>query len=101
MRMLMTVMLPHLEFNAALKAGTVEKKMGQIMEALKPEAAYFTCIAGHRAALLVIDVADPSQIPAVAEPWFLGFNADVDFNPVMTADDLKQAGLEALGNKWA
>jgi hypothetical protein len=100
MRMLMTVKMPHAEFNSALKAGTASQKMGQIMEALKPETAYFTSIDGHRTALLVVDLADPSQIPALAEPWFLSFNADVDFRPVMTPDDLKQAGLDAICKQW-
>jgi hypothetical protein len=100
MRMLMTVKMPHAEFNAAVKAGTASQKIGQIMEALKPEAVYFTSIDGRRTALLVVDLTAPSQIPALAEPWFLTFNADVDFRPVMTPDDLKQAGLDALGSQW-
>lgn len=100
MRMLMTVKMPHAEFNAAVRAGTVTQKMGQIMETLKPEAAYFTSIDGCRTGLLIVDLAEPSRIPALAEPWFLNFNADVDFRPVMTPDDLKQAGLDALGKQW-
>ena len=100
MRMLMTVKMPHAEFNAALRAGTAHQKIGQIMETLKPEAAYFTSIDGRRTALLVVDLVEPSQIPELAEPWFLNFNADVDFKVVMTPEDLQQAGLDAICQQW-
>jgi hypothetical protein len=44
---------------------------------------------------------DPSKIPALAEPWFLTFNADVQFRVAMTPEDLKMAGLEELGKNWS
>jgi hypothetical protein len=39
--------------------------------------------------------------PTFAEPWFLTFNANVEFRVVMTPDDLKKAGLDEIGKKWA
>ena len=36
----------------------------------------------------------------MSEPFFLTFNASVEFHVVMSPDDLAQAGLDALGEKW-
>lgn len=95
MRMLMTVQIPTAEGNAAISGGQLPAMLQKAMEQLKPEAAYFYAEDGRRAALIVFDMAEPSQIPVVAEPWFQGLNATVDFRPVMIADDV-QAGLGQL-----
>jgi len=101
MRMLLNVKLPHEEFNGAVRDGTVGQKMRRILEDTKPEAVYFTEQNGQRGAILVINLVDPSQIPAFAEPWFLTFNADVKFQIAMTPEDLQKAGLEELGKKYS
>ncbi len=101
MRMMLHVTLPHEPFNAAVKDGSVGAKMKRILEQLKPEATYFTDHRGHRSAILIVDVADASKIPAFAEPWFLTFNADIEFHAVMSPQDLAQAGLEGLGKAWS
>jgi hypothetical protein len=101
MRILLNVRLPHQPFNAAVKDGTAGQKLNRILDAIKPEAVYFTEQAGHRGAVLIVDLPDPSKIPALAEPWFLTFQADVEFRVVMTPDDLKRAGLDELGKKWS
>jgi hypothetical protein len=37
----------------------------------------------------------------LAEPWFLQFNAEVEYRIAMTPEDLGRADLGALGKKWA
>lgn len=101
MRMLMTIAFPHGEFNAAVRDGTVGRKIRMILEDAKPEAAYFTEKNGQRTAVVVINVDDVSRIPSFAEPWFLNFNANVEFRIAMTAADLDKAGLQELGRKWS
>jgi hypothetical protein len=68
--------------NAAAKAGTLGSTVEKILADLKPEAAYFFADDnGNRSGSIVFDLKDSSQIPAVAEPWFLAFNAKVSFRP--------------------
>jgi hypothetical protein len=99
--MLLNVILPHEPFNTAVRNGTAGATIGRILEEIKPEAVYFTEQNGHRGATLVVNVNQPSDIPALAEPWFLNFNADCQFRVVMSPEELQQAGLEELGKKWA
>jgi hypothetical protein len=71
---------------------------------LKPEAVYFfTDSNGQRTAFTFLEMQDASQIPAVAEPWFLAFNASVEIHPVMIPDDLARAGstIENVVKKYA
>ena len=94
--MLLRVQLPVERGNAAIKDGSLQRTIESVLNTLKPEAAYFFPENGKRAALLVFDLPDPSQIPVVAEPFFQQLNASVALTPVMNADDL-QAGLQRLG----
>jgi len=101
MRVLMNIRIPHAGFNAALKDGSAGLKVNQILESMKPEAVYFTEHDGQRGAVIVVDLPDSSGIPALAEPWFLAFQADVEFRIAMTPADLEKAGLDELSKKWA
>ena len=101
MRMLMHAKIPHDKFNAAVKDGTAGQKIRRILDEAKPEAVYFTEYDGRRGVIMIINVDDQSKVPSFAEPWFLTFNADVEFHIVMTPEDLGRAGLDALGKKWS
>ncbi len=88
--------------NAAIKTGTLPTTIDSILADLKPEASYFIAENGTRTAHVYFDLKDPSQIPAVAEPWFLAFNAKVEMTPAMQIEDLKKAGpdIERAVNKY-
>ena len=93
MRMLLRVSIPDETGNAAVKDGTLGSTVERILADLKPEAAYFYADDnGQRSGSIVFDMKDASQIPAVAEPWFLAFNAKLSFRPVMNPQDLAKAG---------
>ena len=100
MRMLMNIIFPLEPFNSAVRDGTVGSKMNAILEHIKPEAVYFTDLNGQRSGVLVVDVKEASDLPALAEPWFLTFEADVEFRIAMTPEDLARADLDKLGKTW-
>ncbi|MCU1318626.1 MAG: hypothetical protein JWP98_144 [Edaphobacter sp.] len=101
MRMIMYVSFPVETFNEAVRDGSAGAKIKRILDHLKPEATYFMARNGQRTAMVVLDLADVSKIPSLAEPWFLSFNASIELHPVMVPQDLMDADLEGLGKAWA
>ena len=92
MRMLLRVSIPVEAGNAAARAGTLGPTIERILADLKPEAAYFFADDdGQRSGSIVFDMKDTSEIPAVAEPWFLAFEAKISLRPVMNPQDLAKA----------
>jgi len=100
-RVILEVTFPNEEFNAAVRDGSAGKKLERILAQLKPEAVYFTARDGQRSALIALDLPDPSSLPAVAEPWFLTFNAKIEVRPAMSLEDLASAGLDKLGRAYS
>ena len=100
MRMLMLVDFPVEPFNTLVRDGTAGAKIQKALDDVKPEAAYFSERDGKRGAVLVVDVPEPSRIPALAEPFFLMFDATVNFRIAMTPEDLAKSGLDAMGQKY-
>ena len=92
MRFLLKVNIPVESGNAAAKAGKLSATIQSILADLKPEAVYFTDTNGQRTGFIFLEMQDASQIPVIAEPWFLAFNASIEIHPVMVPDDLAKAG---------
>ena len=100
MRFVMHISLPVEKFNQAVLDGTAGQKLDRILDDAKPEAAYFCAKDGKRGGFLIVNLSDASEIPRFAEPWFLNFDATVEFLPAMTPQDLQHAGLDQLSKKW-
>ncbi len=97
MRLLVNVTFPIEPFNTLVRNGTAGEIINRCMEEIKPEQVYFSERNGKRGCTMVVDLSDASQIPSVAEPMFLNFNAQCEFSIAMTKEDLMKADL----NKWA
>jgi hypothetical protein len=100
MRMMMLVQFPIEPFNSYVKNGTIGAKIKAILDAIKPEHVWFSEREGKRGAILVVDLANASDVARLAEPWFLTLNAEVEYRVAMTPADLGGAGLEDAGKKW-
>jgi len=100
MKMLLRIIMPNEPFNTLIKKGTVGKVLEKILSDLKPEAAYFTLENGERSALLVININRPGDYVKYAEPFFLEFNARINYEIIMSPEELKNSGIEEIGKKY-
>ena len=92
MRMMLSLTIPVEAGNEAARTGALGSTMEKILTDMKAEAAYFTATpAGERGGVIIFDLKDASQIPSIAEPLFLAFNAKITIAPVMTPQDLAKA----------
>lgn len=102
MKYILKVRIPNEFGNDLLKDPQFGLKMQELLAEVKAEAAYFTTMCGNRGAYVIVNMDDASQIPALAEPFFIALKADVDIIPVMTPEDLGKAGpaIQAAFKKW-
>ncbi len=98
--MLVRANMPVDVFNDAVRDGSAGPELEKILADIKPEAVYFVEDEGERTAIMIVDMKSPSDLPRIAEPWFLTFDARVQARPVMTPEDLAKAGLEELGKRY-
>lgn len=102
MRYIMKVRIAQERGNEVLRDPQFGHKMNDLLSEIKAEAAYFTTIDGQRGAYIVVNMSDASEIPALAEPFFLWLDADIDWIPVMKPEELGKAGpaIGAVVKKW-
>lgn len=101
MKMILTVEMPNEPFNTLVREKKVGALIGRILAEMKPEVAYFGEQDGGRGGIFVVEVTEASQIPVLAEPFFLNFNATCKFRVAMTPEDLGKARLNLIGDKWS
>ena len=99
MRTMIRITIPVDAGNKAVQDGTLPKTVADTMERLKPESAYFFTDHGVRTGIMIADFKDVSDIPAIAEPLFMGFSAAVEFIPVMNAEELKKGLSKAMESR--
>jgi len=92
MRMMLRFSIPVETGNEAVRNGTLGATLQGILAEIKPEAAYFTEENGERTGYVFFDMNKSSELPAIAEPFFLAFNAKITVRPAMTPQDLADAG---------
>jgi hypothetical protein len=100
--MMLKASIPVEKGSETIADGSLPRIVQEILGEIKPEAAYFLALDGKRTSLIFFDLADPSRIPAIAEPFFMAFNAEVEFYPVMNGDDLAKGldGAAAAAKKY-
>ena len=94
MKYIVEVSFPHEPFNTYVRDGTARQKVDETLEAIEPEAIYFTDKGVGRGAIMIVDIDDASQIPNVTQPLFLAFDATVHWHIAMLPEDLINAGIE-------
>jgi hypothetical protein len=102
MHYLLKFSFPNDRGNDLLRDPTFGAKMQDLMKEIKAEAVYLTAVDGQRGGYVVTSMADASEIPIKAEPFFYWLKADLEFIPVMTPEEMMKAGpaIDAVVKKW-
>lgn len=99
MRMMLRMQIPVEAGTQALRAGRIGPLMQDLMDRVKPEAAYFHVQNGMRGGSLVFDLESPALMPAIVEPLYQELNASVEFIPVMNVEDMQKALSDVQGEQ--
>lgn len=90
MRFLIRAKIPADAGNKMIQDPEFLRKLEEYINKVKPEAAYFMPIEGQRAGAFIVNIESNEQLPAVVEPLFQWWGANIDVVPVMNFEDLKR-----------
>jgi hypothetical protein len=90
MRFLIRTRIPTEAGNKMVEDPNFMKNLEEYMKKVKPEAAYFMPIDGHRSAAFIVNMESNDKVPTIVEPLFQWMGANVDVIPVMNFDELKK-----------
>lgn len=91
MRIIVRATIPVTTGNKVVKDPNFLRNIEDYIKKFNCEASYFTEVNGNRTMVFVLDLPSSDMIPAIAEPLFQGFDANVEIHPAMNLDDLKKA----------
>jgi hypothetical protein len=94
MKFIVEASFPAEPFNTYVREGVVGEKIGAVLGSIKAETTYFTDAGVGRGVLMIVDLADMSQLPHITEPLMLNFDAAVHYRIAISPDELQAAGLE-------
>lgn len=92
MKFLIEVRIPTDVGNEDIRDGVLLQELGEYLEMIKPDAVYYTLRAGGRCILLIVDIETADRISSIAEPFWLNWEAEVRFIPLITAEEFEKAG---------
>lgn len=88
MRLMLRFTIPVEKGNEAEADGTLGTALKDLVEALKPEAAYFHLDEGMRAGTIFFEATDQAQMAAINEPLFARLNAAIEIQPAISMNEL-------------
>lgn len=102
MRFLAKACIPIDSGNTLCRDKELNRKMETVLSDVRPESVYFGVENGQRAIFCIVNVEGGHELSRIAEPFWLGFKADVTFTPVMNQEDFKKAAshIESAARKY-
>jgi hypothetical protein len=100
MRMMLKAVFDTDAASEVMSSGQGAEVNRRLIERFQPEAFYAFTDDGQRAILMVFDMADTSQIPALTEPMYQQGKAKVTLTPCMNREDLETGFEESWPVKW-
>jgi len=94
MKFIVEASFPLEPFTTYVRKGIAGDKIAEVLGAIAPEVAYFTDNGAGWGAVLIVDLAEMSQVAHVTEPLMLGFGASVHYRIAISVDDLRAAELD-------